>query len=77
MTLIENWRKAYKMFSVQALAVIAAAQAILAVVPADKLALHVPFTGTSYAELLVGLSIAAAVLGAVGRLIDQTSVKVE
>lgn len=72
MKLISNWRDAWKMFSVQALALIAFAQTTLAVVPSEYLALTVPFTtSTTYSSLLVFLTIAAALIGGITRLIDQ------
>lgn len=70
--LIANWRSAWRMFSVQALAFIAFAQGVLAVLPASALYATVPFAaGTTWNDLLVALTIAAAVLGGLGRLIDQ------
>ena len=72
MKLIENASKWYRMFSVQALMFIGALQSILLVVPADKLAGHVPFTvATTWADLGTAFTIAGAVVGAIGRLIDQ------
>lgn len=72
MKLIPEWRKAYKMFSVQALAVIAALQMAAAGAPGGLMALHVPaLTGVTWADLLGWLTFAAAALGAVGRLVDQ------
>lgn len=70
--LIDNWRQAWRMYSIKALGVIATAQASLALMPAHWLAARVPFMdGFTYADALVTLSIAAAVLGGIGRLIDQ------
>ena len=72
MTLIPAWRKAYKMFSVQALALIGALQVAAASAPNGLMALHVPkLTGVTWADLLGWLTFAAALLGAIGRLVDQ------
>jgi len=73
MKLIDNWRSAWKLFSVQALAVIAFAQTVLAVVPPEYLNVKIAFTDTTYGGVLVALTIAAAVIGGLGRLIDQGS----
>lgn len=73
MKLIDNWRDAPRMISVRALALIAAVQSVLAVVPNDYLDLVVPFTAaTTWRGLAVALTIAAAAIGAIGRLIDQS-----
>lgn len=77
MELISNWRVAYKMFSMQALAFIAFAQGVLAAVPPAYLATPLPFTTTSYGQLLVAMTIIAAVLGGLGRLIDQKALPPE
>lgn len=71
MKLIDNWRSAWRLFSVQALALIAFAQTVLAVVPPQYLNEKIAFTDTTYGGVLVALTIAAAVIGGLGRLIDQ------
>lgn len=71
MKLIENWRSWYRMFSVQALLFIAGLQSILAVLPGDAQDSRLPFIDLSYREVGVSLTIAAAVLGMLGRMIDQ------
>ncbi len=75
MKLVENARKFYRMFSIQALAFIGFVQSVLLVLPASKAQALIPFMGgASWADLGVALTIAAAVLGGLGRLIDQGSV---
>jgi hypothetical protein len=75
MTLIPNWRKWYRMFSVQALLVIGAIQSVLMVVGAGALAGAMPFlNGFTWGDFLSTLTIATAVLGAIGRVIDQGEV---
>jgi hypothetical protein len=71
MKLIENWRSWYKMFSVQMLAVIAFVQGVLFVLPGSALDARVPFVELSWRDLGVAMTVAAAVLGGLGRLIDQ------
>ena len=68
MRLIPNWRQAWLMFSVQVPALNAAFLATWAALP-DKFqdALPLPW--------VLGIAIALLVLGVVGRLIDQPSVK--
>jgi hypothetical protein len=74
MKLIDEARKWYRMFSVQALIFIGAVQGIAMAVPAATLAGRVPFMGEfTWNDLNVALTITAAALGAVGRLIDQGS----
>jgi hypothetical protein len=69
--LVYNWRDWYKMFSVQALGVIAMLQGALAVLPYEALQAELPFTDTTYGQVLVALSIATAVIGGIGRIVDQ------
>lgn len=75
MTLIPNWKNAWRMFSVQALALIAFAQTVLAVMTPAMLESVVPFTALTYVDALSALTVLAAVLGGVGRLIDQPAVQ--
>jgi len=67
MKLIEDWRKAWKMFSVQAMALCAALQGAWVAMPPDLQA-RIP------SAIVSGLSITLLVLGLVGRLIDQPAV---
>lgn len=71
MKLIHNWREAWKMFSVQALIFIGAVQGILAVLSPEALAAAVPGTGVTWGSLGAAMTVAAAVIGAVGRIVDQ------
>lgn len=72
MKLIPEARSWYRMFSVQALAFVAAMQGVLAVVPAELLLSHVPFAAAfTWRDVGVALTILAAVLGAIGRVVDQ------
>lgn len=64
MNLIPNWRRAWRMFSVQAQAAAIAAIAGWQALP-DDLRAMVP------QSVAVGMAIALLVLGIVGRLIDQ------
>jgi len=75
MKLVWNWRRWYRMFCIQGLALIAAIQSVLLVIPADKAQSIVPFTtALTWSNLGFGLTIAAAALSALGRLIDQGTV---
>ena len=67
MELIENAGRAWRMFSVQALAIIAVLNSLEAAWP--QLA---PFTSPS---VQAGVTVAFAVAGIVGRVIKQTSVE--
>ena len=71
MKLIHNWRDAWKMFSVQALIFIGAVQGILAVLSPEALAMPLPGTGVTWGALGATLTVTAAVIGALGRIIDQ------
>lgn len=76
MRLIKNWPKAWRMFSVQALALIAFLQGVIAVLPESQMDATVPFTeSVSWRDALVLLSVVAAVIGGIGRLIEQPSLK--
>ena len=70
MNLIPNAGAWYKMISVQALLVIGAIQAILGVLPAETLQSVIVGTFT-WADIGKWTTIAAAAVGAVGRVIDQ------
>lgn len=70
MKLIPNWRKAYRMLSVQAMAVVAAIQGCWAAFPED-LKTNLPTT------LVHWVSLALLVLGIGGRLMDQPKTKDE
>jgi hypothetical protein len=65
--LIPNWRKAWRMFSVQSMTAAAALQGAWAAVPVD-LKDRVP------GGVIPWLTVALLVLGVVGRLIDQPKV---
>lgn len=64
MRLIANWRKAPRMFSVQALAVIAALPAAWLAIP-DEAKAMIP------AQWVPWISTGLAVAGLIGRLVDQ------
>lgn len=70
MTLIPNAGCWYKMISVQALLFIGALQAILGVLPPEALAV-VLYGEVTVATIGKWATIAAAAVGAVGRVIDQ------
>lgn len=67
MQLIDNWRKAWRMFSVQALALLAALPLVWMGLPEDVKAM-VPQDWTKY------LMIAIAIGGLVGRMIAQPKI---
>jgi hypothetical protein len=71
MKLVPNWKQYYKAFSMQALAFIAFLQGVMVVLPASALDARVPFIEMSYRDVGVALTVAAAILGGIGRLIDQ------
>ncbi len=73
MHLIKNWRQAWRMYSMQALTIIATLQGMLAALPASTLESVIFGTPYTWLQAMVALSIAAAVLGALGRVIDQPS----
>lgn len=68
--LIPDWRKSYRTYSMRAIAVIAALQSVLASLPPDRAELVIG-AGVTFADVLVYLTIAAAVIGGIGRIIDQ------
>ena len=72
MKLIDNWRLAYRMFSVQALMFIASLQMILLALPGDTLDAQIPMLAPfTWGDLNALLTVTVAVLGAIGRVIDQ------
>ena len=68
MTLIENWRKGYKMLSVQAMAAATAIQGTWVLVPEDMKTTIPP-------TLVQWLTMSLLVFGILGRLIDQPKVR--
>lgn len=62
--LVEDWRKAWRWFSVNAMIVAAAIQGALLQIP-DDMKTHIP------EALVSGSTIALLILGVVGRLIKQ------
>lgn len=74
MNLIPNWRSAWRMFSVQALAIIGAVQSVLLVFPPEMLARPALGLAFTWSDMGVAVTIASAVFGALGRLIDQPKV---
>lgn len=71
MQLVPNWKSYYKAFSMQALALIAFLQGVMVVLPTGALDAQVPFIEMSYRDVGVACTVAAAILGGIGRLIDQ------
>jgi hypothetical protein len=67
MKLIQNWKEAWKMYSVQALAVIAALPIIWASLP-DEWKAEVP------SEWVKALVVVVAIAGILGRIIDQPNI---
>lgn len=68
MKLIDNWNKAHRMLSVQAMALAAAIQGAWPAVPEDLKATLPP-------SLVHWVSVALLVAGILGRLVDQGSTK--
>lgn len=68
MRLIDNWRKAHRMLSVQAMALAAAIQGTWPLIPDDLKATLPP-------HLVHWVSIALLVAGIAGRLVSQDKVK--
>jgi len=68
MKLIENWRKSWRMLSVQAMTAAAAIQGAWASVPEDMKASIPP-------GLVHWVTLSLLVLGIAGRLVDQPKVK--
>lgn len=77
MTLIPNWRESWRMFSVQALIVIGALQGVVLAIPPEALAAPALGTGFTWAEVNTALTVAAAVAGAIGRIVAQPAVSGE
>lgn len=73
MKLIGNWKRWYRMFSVQALVVIGALQGVLAALTPTALAAVIPGTAITWGGAGAALSVLVAIFGAVGRLVDQGS----
>jgi len=74
MTLIQDAHRWWKMFSLQAFAFIAAVQALygtLVVTKPELVSAPIPLLGWSIASLVIGLTILGAILGFVGRLLQQ------
>ena len=72
MTLIENWRQAPRMYSVQALASIAALQAAQAYLTPEQLAAPILFApGWTYAAALQAATAFLGITGMLARLIAQ------
>jgi hypothetical protein len=76
--LIPNWRRCYRMFSVQVLAILAGAQTWLLTLDAERLAMPVPIIsgwaitqGWVWSDLSFFTGAAIAALGVLGRIIDQ------
>jgi anti-sigma-K factor RskA len=67
MKLIDNWRSAWKMYSVQALAIIAALPVVWASLP-DEWRAEVP------SEWLKVMVVVVALAGILGRIIDQPGI---
>ena len=67
MTLVPDWRKAWRWFSVQAFAFLAVIPVVWMNLPPDVKAM-VPDSWNQWIFLVISL---AAVLGGVGRVIDQ------
>lgn len=67
MRLVDNWRKAYKMLSVQAMTVAAAIQGAWVYIP-DDMKSHIP------SGLVTGLTVGLLALGVIGRLVAQPAV---
>lgn len=71
MQLASNWRSLWKAFSTQALALLVLLQGLIAAVPPHLQAVRIPLIDYTYGEIAVALSVVIAVLGLVGRYIDQ------
>lgn len=71
MKLIDNLPRWYRMYSTQALAFIVAVQGVLAAIPYEWTLVPVPFVGVSVQQMMVGLTLLAAVLGFIGRYVPQ------
>ncbi len=72
MKLIENWRQAPRMYSVQALAAIAALQAAAAYLTPEQMAAPILFApGWTYAAALQAVTAFLGITGMLARLIAQ------
>ena len=65
MKLIDNWRQAWRWFSVQSMLIAGAIQTTWLTLPAD-------LKDTIPVGWVLGVAVAVLVLGVIGRLIDQT-----
>lgn len=74
MKLIPEARRWWRMFSVQALLVIGALQGIVLALPPEALTQPALGTAMTWMELNTSLTIAAAVVGAIGRIVAQPAV---
>lgn len=75
MQLVPEAKKFYRMFSIQALIIIGAVQSILIVLSPTTLGGHIPFLAAyTWQDAMAVMTIFTAVLGAIGRLVDQGSV---
>ena len=73
--LVDNASKWFRMFSVQALLFIGVIQSIAFALPTSVMMGRVPFLSDfTWADLNAALTVAAVVLGALGRLVKQDSV---
>lgn len=70
MKLIANWKKAWRMLSVQAMALAGAVQGAWMFIPTDM-------RDSIPANVVQGVTIALLVLGVAGRLVDQPKTRVE
>ena len=68
MKLIANWKKAWRMLSVQAMALAGAVQGAWLFIPTDM-------RDSIPANVVQGVTIALLVLGVAGRLVDQPKAK--
>lgn len=74
MKLIPNWKRSWRMLSVQALAVVAFLQVTVAALPPETMDAVLPWTeGMTWRGFAAWLSFVAAVFGGFGRLVDQPS----
>jgi hypothetical protein len=79
--LIPNWRRCYRMFSVQALLVLGGVQGWLLTLDAERLATPVPIIsawaitqGATWGGVSFFTGAVIAALGVLGRIIDQGSI---
>lgn len=71
MKLIDNWPRLWRSYAVQSLALITVLQGTLATLPQSALETLVPGVGFTWGSLLVALTAVTALLGGIGRMIDQ------